>query len=78
MFLRNASVFSPEDGGSMFLRNFGIYLQIHTVLLPRRPTLIRAEHLSPNSECGQLCDKKSAYCMAIGAIPWLKNKSLFT
>jgi hypothetical protein len=24
--------FSPEDGGSMFLRYVGIYLQVHTVL----------------------------------------------
>jgi hypothetical protein len=29
---------SPEDGGSMFLRNVGIYLQVHTALHPRRPT----------------------------------------
>jgi hypothetical protein len=33
------SIFSPEDGDSMFLRNFGIYLQVHTVLQPTRPTL---------------------------------------
>jgi hypothetical protein len=31
-------VFSPEDGGSMFLLIFGIYLQVHTALQPRRPT----------------------------------------
>jgi hypothetical protein len=30
--------FSPEDGGSMFLRNIGVYLQVHTALQPRRPT----------------------------------------
>jgi hypothetical protein len=29
--------FSPEDGGSMLLRNVGIYLQIYKVLQPRRP-----------------------------------------
>jgi hypothetical protein len=28
----------PEDGGSMFLRNVGIYLQVHTALQFRRPT----------------------------------------
>jgi hypothetical protein len=28
---------APEDGSSMLLRNFGIYLQVHTALLPRRP-----------------------------------------
>jgi hypothetical protein len=28
---------SVEDGGSMFFRNVGIYLQVHMVLLPRRP-----------------------------------------
>jgi hypothetical protein len=30
--------FSPEDGSSMFLRNFGVYLQIHTALQPRTLT----------------------------------------
>lgn len=30
---------SPE-GGRMFLRNIGIYLQVHSSLLPKRPTLI--------------------------------------
>lgn len=29
---------SPEDGGNKFLQNFGIYLQVHTVLQPRRKT----------------------------------------
>jgi hypothetical protein len=29
--------FSPEDGGSMFLRNVGTHLQVHTALQPRRP-----------------------------------------
>jgi hypothetical protein len=47
-----ASIVSPEDagtiflryvdislgGGSIFLRNVGIYLQVHTALQPRRPT----------------------------------------
>jgi hypothetical protein len=33
------SNFSPEDGDSMFLRNVGVYLQIHMALLPRRPTM---------------------------------------
>jgi hypothetical protein len=33
-----AFFFSPEDEGSMFLRNAGIYLQVHMALLPRRPT----------------------------------------
>jgi hypothetical protein len=30
--------FGPEDGGSMFLWNIGIHLQVHTALQPRRPT----------------------------------------
>jgi hypothetical protein len=30
------NLFSPEDGDSKFLRNAGIYIQVHTVLLPRR------------------------------------------
>jgi hypothetical protein len=32
-------IFSPEDGASMFLQNFGVYPQVNTALLPRRPTL---------------------------------------
>jgi hypothetical protein len=30
--------FSPEDGDSMFLQNIGVCLQVHMVLLPRRPS----------------------------------------
>jgi hypothetical protein len=32
------TIFGPEDGDSMFLRNVGICLQVHTALQPRRPT----------------------------------------
>jgi hypothetical protein len=32
-----ATYFNPEDGGSKYLRTFGIYLQVHTALLPRIP-----------------------------------------
>jgi hypothetical protein len=32
------SIFSSEDGNSIFLRNVGIYLQIHTASQPIRPT----------------------------------------
>jgi hypothetical protein len=28
----------PADGESMLLRNVSIYVQVHTALLPRRPT----------------------------------------
>jgi hypothetical protein len=31
-------VTSPEDGGSIFLRNVGIYLQVYTALQLKRPT----------------------------------------
>jgi hypothetical protein len=31
-------IFSPEDGGSMFLLKLGISVQVHTVLQPRKPT----------------------------------------
>jgi hypothetical protein len=31
---RNITV--PEDGGSMFLRNFGVHVQLYTALGPRR------------------------------------------
>jgi hypothetical protein len=30
--------FRAEDGDSMFLRNFGIYLRVYTALSPRRIT----------------------------------------
>jgi hypothetical protein len=33
-----SSPFTPEDGGSVFLRNVGMYLQVHMVLQTRRPT----------------------------------------
>jgi hypothetical protein len=33
-------LFSPEEGGSVFLRNFGGYLQVHTALLPKISTSI--------------------------------------
>jgi hypothetical protein len=34
-----ASTFSPDDGGSMFIRTVGIYLQVHmTSQQHRRPT----------------------------------------
>jgi hypothetical protein len=36
--LLNITTFSLEDGGSTFLRNVGIYLQVHTALVSRRPT----------------------------------------
>lgn len=28
---------TPEDGGSMYFRNFGMYAQVHGALLPTRP-----------------------------------------
>jgi hypothetical protein len=37
---------SAEDGDSMFLQNSGIYLQVHMVSQPKRPTLIRKARLS--------------------------------
>jgi hypothetical protein len=33
-----ASIFSPEEGHGMFLRNAGIYLRVHTALQPRITT----------------------------------------
>jgi hypothetical protein len=32
------TVFASEDGSSMFLRNSGIFLQVHKTLQPKRPT----------------------------------------
>jgi hypothetical protein len=41
-------VFSPEDEGSFFLENVGIYLQVHMALLPRRPTLLKKTVFNTN------------------------------
>lgn len=35
---RATSTFSPEDGGMMFLRNVGIYIQVNNPLQRRKPT----------------------------------------
>jgi hypothetical protein len=35
--LEEYTAFSPEDGGSMFLRNIDTFKQIQTMSLPRRP-----------------------------------------
>jgi hypothetical protein len=37
-FGENTASFSPEDRGSMFLRNVGICLQVHMASQPGRPT----------------------------------------
>jgi hypothetical protein len=34
-WVKTLEVLSPEDGGSMFLHNAGIYLQVHTALHPK-------------------------------------------
>jgi hypothetical protein len=47
----NASNFKPEDGGSMFLRNVSIYLQVHTALLPRRPTFSSGHSIAQRMNC---------------------------
>jgi hypothetical protein len=39
------AVWSPEDGGTVFLRNVGICLQVHATLQPRRLTLISEKSL---------------------------------
>jgi hypothetical protein len=36
--VRTTNLFSPVDGGSMFLRNVGIYLQVYAASNPRRTT----------------------------------------
>jgi hypothetical protein len=38
IFLYVDTIFSSEDGGDVFLRNVGIYLQVLTALLSKRPT----------------------------------------
>jgi hypothetical protein len=39
--------FIPEDGETIFLRNIGVYLQIHTILSHRSPTA--TVHFLPTS-----------------------------
>jgi hypothetical protein len=34
-----AELFTPEDGGSMFLRNVDVYMQVRTALQARRPRM---------------------------------------
>jgi hypothetical protein len=45
---------SHEDGGSMFFRNVGIYLQLHTVLQPIKSDgdiiLIRPKFITNNND----------------------------
>jgi hypothetical protein len=36
------SVFNPEDGSSMFLRNVGTHIRVHTASQPRIPTSSQA------------------------------------
>jgi hypothetical protein len=36
------SIFRAEEGGNIFLRNVGIFPQVHTTLQPRRPTSINS------------------------------------
>jgi hypothetical protein len=45
--------FSPEDGDSMFLRNVGVYLQVHTALQTIRPTSTRDRNVSFVTLCGE-------------------------
>jgi hypothetical protein len=40
---------SPEDGGSMFLRNVGNHLQDHTALQPRRSQQTSSPPLRPQN-----------------------------
>jgi hypothetical protein len=35
---KTAFIFVPKEGDSMFLRNVGVYLQVHMTSLPRKPT----------------------------------------
>jgi hypothetical protein len=45
-----ANIYSPEEGGGMFLRSFGNYLNVHAELLPRMPTVTwLVDHLNPLS-----------------------------
>jgi hypothetical protein len=38
-FVLTPCVLGSEDGGSMFFRNVGSYLQVHTALQPIRPNI---------------------------------------
>jgi hypothetical protein len=48
-FRRNILLPSSEDGGSMFVRNVAIYLQVHTALLLRRTTSTSSSPWQPNN-----------------------------
>jgi hypothetical protein len=38
-YKRFGETYCPEDGGSIFLRNVGIYIQVHTALQPRKTNI---------------------------------------
>jgi hypothetical protein len=46
-----ASSFTTEDGGSMFLRNAGLYLEVRMALQPRRPTSTCSPLWKPDTFC---------------------------
>jgi hypothetical protein len=48
------SIFSPEDGDSMFLQNVGLYLQVYMVSQPRS-TSSSPPGLFPVGECKEHC-----------------------
>jgi hypothetical protein len=44
---------SPEDGGNMYLRNVGIYLQVHTALQPKDQHRQRVSRIPVKLGCEQ-------------------------
>jgi hypothetical protein len=62
-FVRNAAIFSPEDGDSIFLRIVSVYLWVYMVSQPRRVSSSRQwePHICPVCWSKNYLDKTSYY-----------------
>jgi hypothetical protein len=58
-------IFKPEDGGSMFLRNVGIYVHVHAALQPRIPTLTSLKHWYLPTSLHGVQLRKTAYVFLV-------------
>jgi hypothetical protein len=66
------SLFRAENAGIMLLQNFGIYLQVHTALQPRRLTTTSSPPWEPQTLVITLLKKTFPWDWLIG---WLSNLS---
>jgi hypothetical protein len=73
---------NPEDGDSMFLRNVGIYLRVHTVSQPRTtsssspPWELQISYISENVKTS--IKSSPGYCELMQNKPWFDEELLKT